>query len=89
MQGQTWKGVPTQKSKRRTTRLLSFAYFFNIEAEETKRSRCLGGGTGRRKGLKIPRALCLYEFDSRPGHQQNIIEVEQTHLDCQQDVFIF
>ena len=31
--------------------------------------KCLGGGTGRRKGLKIPRALCLYEFDSRPGHQ--------------------
>ncbi len=29
----------------------------------------LGGGIGRRKGLKIPRGLSLYEFDSRPRHQ--------------------
>ena len=31
--------------------------------------KCLGGGIGRRKGLKIPRGLSLYEFDSRPRHQ--------------------
>ncbi len=26
---------------------------------------------GRRRGLKIPRALCLCEFESRLRHQQN------------------
>jgi hypothetical protein len=31
----------------------------------------LGGGTGRRKGLKIPRSLRLCGFDSRPRHQSN------------------
>ena len=31
---------------------------------------CLGGGIGRRKGLKIPRSLAPYEFDSRPRHQK-------------------
>ncbi len=31
----------------------------------------LDGGTGRRKGLKIPRSLSLCEFDSRSGHHEN------------------
>ena len=31
--------------------------------------KCLGGGIGRRKGLKIPWGLSPYEFDSRPRHQ--------------------
>ena len=30
---------------------------------------CPGGGTGRRKGLKIPRDLILCRFDSGPGHE--------------------
>ncbi len=29
---------------------------------------CLGGGIGRRKGLKIPRSIALYEFNSRPRY---------------------
>ncbi len=29
---------------------------------------CLGGGIGRRKGLKIPRCLAPYRFDSGPRH---------------------
>ncbi len=29
-----------------------------------------GGGIGRRKGLKIPRHLVLYRFDSGPGHHK-------------------
>jgi hypothetical protein len=41
---------------------------FRDDNIESQKIGCLGGGTGRRKGLKIPRALCLYEFDSRPGH---------------------
>ena len=31
---------------------------------------CLGGGIGRRKGLKIPRSIGLCGFDSRPRHQR-------------------
>jgi hypothetical protein len=31
---------------------------------------CLGGGIGRRKGLKIPRNLVLCRFDSGPRHQK-------------------
>ena len=30
---------------------------------------CLGGGIGRRKGLKIPWGLSPWEFDSPPRHQ--------------------
>jgi hypothetical protein len=30
---------------------------------------CLGGGTGRRKGLKIPYSLWVCGFDSRPRYQ--------------------
>jgi hypothetical protein len=45
--------------------------FFQLGAPtvDVKYRVCLGGGIGRRKGLKIPRGLTLYEFDSRPRHQ--------------------
>lgn len=33
----------------------------------------LGGGTGRRKGLKIPRGLALCGFNSRPRYQVNSV----------------
>ena len=34
-------------------------------------TNCLGGGIGRRKGLKIPRGLAPCRFDSGPRHQLN------------------
>lgn len=40
--------------------------------------QCLGGGIGRRKGLKIPRENNLCRFESGPGHQ-----VSKRHLKCQ------
>ncbi len=36
-----------------------------------ERQACPGGGIGRRKGLKIPRHIVLYRFDSGSGHQLN------------------
>ena len=46
---------------------------------------CLGGGTGRRKGLKIPRHSLLYEFDSRPRHHRKNVTV---HLSCRCAIYI-
>ena len=37
--------------------------------KKSTRNMSLGGGTGRRKGLKIPRSFALCEFDSRPRHE--------------------
>ena len=56
-------------------------YKNNIRKQLKKR---LGGGIGRRKGLKIPRCLALCEFDSRPRHQMKSIvcDVSALQLFC-------
>ena len=41
--------------------------FRNDYIESQKNSRCLGGGTGRRKGLKIPRAYACTSSILVPG----------------------